>query len=292
MLDVAKLATLREVIERGSFSAAATALSLTQPAVSRQVSLLEARLGTQLVRRTRQGVLATEAGRLLADHAAAVMGRLALAEEQVAALAGVRTGHVRIGMFFSAFALVAPEVEAHAKRRHPGLDVSYALVDRRTAFRRLQSAELDLALVFEHPFEPDPPPPGIDVLALFDDPARVLLPAGHPLAAREALTLSELAGERWIRPIDGSAARLFDHVVGARKLLHAGHGDEPVETQVYVAAGSGVALAHELNVIVNPAGIAVRPLVDASPRMIQAAIATEQRAPAPRALLTLLAELR
>jgi hypothetical protein len=65
MLDVDKLATLREVIARGSFSAAATALSLTQPAVSRQVSVLEARLGTQLVRRTRQGVLATEAGALL-----------------------------------------------------------------------------------------------------------------------------------------------------------------------------------------------------------------------------------
>ena len=46
MLDVGKLATLREVIARGSFSAAATALSLTQPAVSRQVSVLEARLGT------------------------------------------------------------------------------------------------------------------------------------------------------------------------------------------------------------------------------------------------------
>src|SRR5215207_5977241 len=101
MLDVTKLATLREVIERGSFSAAATALSLTQPAVSRQVSLLEARLGTQLVRRTRQGVLPTEAGQRLADHAAAVIGRLSLAEAEIAALAGVQAGRVRIGMFFT-----------------------------------------------------------------------------------------------------------------------------------------------------------------------------------------------
>src|ERR671929_47068 len=64
MLDVAKLATLRAVVEHGSFSAAGEALVLTQPAVSRQVSLLERRLGTQLVRRTRQGVFPTEAGRL------------------------------------------------------------------------------------------------------------------------------------------------------------------------------------------------------------------------------------
>ena len=58
MLDAAKLATLRAVIAHGSFSAAGATLSLTQPAVSRQVSLLEAQLGTQLVRRTRQGVFA------------------------------------------------------------------------------------------------------------------------------------------------------------------------------------------------------------------------------------------
>src|SRR5213080_2915319 len=131
MLDVAKLATLREVIARGSFSAAGQALSLTQPAVSRQVSLLERRLGTQLVRRTRQGVVPTEAGRLLAEHAEAVLGRLARAEE---------------------------EVDALAEREHPGLRLEYALVDRRTAFRRLHAAELDVAMVFEHPSQPDPPP--------------------------------------------------------------------------------------------------------------------------------------
>src|SRR3954447_14045325 len=154
MLDVAKLATLREVIARGSFSAAGQALSLTQPAVSRQVSLLERRLGTQLVRRTRQGVLATEAGELLMLHTEAVLGRLELAETDVAALAGLRVGRVRIGMFFTAFAVLAPEVAAHAERRHPNLEVSYELVDRHTAFRRLQAAQLDLAAVFEYPFEP------------------------------------------------------------------------------------------------------------------------------------------
>src|SRR3712207_7983766 len=92
MLDVAKLATLRAVVRAGSFSAAGQALNLTQPAVSRQVSLLERRLGTQLVRRTQQGVHATEAGRVLVDHADAVLGRLALAEAEVADLAGLRRG--------------------------------------------------------------------------------------------------------------------------------------------------------------------------------------------------------
>jgi DNA-binding transcriptional LysR family regulator len=294
MLDVAKLATLREVIARGSFSAAGEALRLTQPAVSRQVSLLERRLGTQLVRRTRQGVVPTEAGRLLAEHAEAVLGRLARAEEEVAALAGLRTGTARVGMFFTAFAQVAPEVDALAEREHPGLRLEYALVDRRTAFRRLHAAELDVAMVFEHPSEPDPPPSGIELVPLFDDPATVLLPAGHPLAARPRLTLDELAGEPWVRAHEGSAARLLDHVLAGRRprLVLAGTGDEPVEGQVYVTAGAGVMLAHALNVIVNRDGTAIRPLTDAPPRRVQAAIAADQRAPAARAALALLQALR
>lgn len=292
MLDVGKLTTLREVVDRGSFSAAAAALSLTQPAVSRQVSLLEARLGLQLVTRTRQGVRATEAGELLLGHAEAVLARLELAEIELAALAGLRAGRVRIGMFFTAFAMLAPEVAAHVERRHPQLDVSYELVDRATAFRRLAAAELDLALVFEHPSEPLPPPPGIELLGLFDDPARVLLPVRHRLAGRDALTTGELRRERWVAPPEGSAARLLGHVVPGARVLHAGHGDEPVETQVHIAAGAGIALAHELNVLVNPARIAVRPLADGPARRIQAAIAAAQRAPAPRALLELLTSLR
>jgi DNA-binding transcriptional LysR family regulator len=150
-----------------------------------------------------------------------------------------------------------------------------------------------VALVFEHPSDSAPAPPGIELVPLYEDPATVLLAAGHRLAARPRLTLDELAGARWIRAHDGSAARLLDHVLAGRPapLVLAGHGDEPVEGQVYVAAGAGVMLAHALNVIVNPEGIAVRPLTDGPPRRIQAAIAADQRAPAARAAFALLREL-
>src|SRR3954447_12761513 len=110
MLDAGKLATLRAVIAHGSFSGAGEALSLTQPAVSRQVSLLERQLGTQLVRRTRQGVHATEAGRVLAGHAAEILGRVDAAEEEVAELAGLRRGRVRLGSFFNALVYLSAQV--------------------------------------------------------------------------------------------------------------------------------------------------------------------------------------
>jgi DNA-binding transcriptional LysR family regulator len=297
MFDVGRLATFRAVLAHGSFSAAGQALGLTQPAVSRQVSLLERQAGVRLLRRTRRGVRPTEAGRLLAGHADAVLDRLALASEQLAELAGLRRGRVRLGSFFTAFAQLTPTVVALAEARLPELAVEHVLVDRRTAFRGLAAGELDLALVFEHGFEPDPPPGDVELVPLFADPARVLLPARHPLAARPELAVEDLAGETWIRPHDGSAARLVDHVLAAAGLrpptLLAGHGDEPVETQVYVVAGDGIALAYRLNVIINPAEIAIRPLSGpAAPvRQVQAARLRDQHAPGALALLEILGEL-
>jgi DNA-binding transcriptional LysR family regulator len=302
MLDVGKLATLRAVVAHGSFSAAGHALNLTQPAVSRQVSLLERQVGTQLVRRTQQGVHATEAGRLLVEHADAILGRLALAEAQIADVAGLRRGRLRLGSFFTALVYLSSELAAVLEQRHPDLFAAQpdviedALVDRTAALRGLAAGEIDLAIVFEHAFEPDPAPDGVELVELFADPPRVLLPAGHRLAAEPELRARDLADETWVRAHRGSAARLVDHV--ARRggvdppLLLAGHGDEPVEAQAFVAAGRGITIAHDLNVLVAPDQIAVVPLAGGAPvRRVQAAIMREQRAPLARAALDALREV-
>src|SRR3954464_306971 len=315
MLDVGKLATFRAVVAHGSLSAARGALNLTQPAVSRQVSLLERRLGTQLVRRTQQGVLPTEAGRLLVEHADAILGRLAPAEAEVADVTGLRRGRLRLGSFFTALVYLSAELAVALEGRHPQLFagqagvVEDALVDRAAALRGLRAGELDLAIVFEHTFEaPALPPDDVELVALFDDPPRALLPAWHRLARSERVRARDLARDTWIRPHHGSAARLVDHVLhgaGLRPaLLHAGHGDEPVEAQAvrparrraagggepveaqaFVAAGRGVTIAHALNVLIAPPQIASVPLAGAPVRRVQAAIMRDQRAPLARAAL-------
>jgi DNA-binding transcriptional LysR family regulator len=302
MLDVAKLATLRAVVAHGSFSAAGAALGLTQPAVSRQVSLLERQAGTQLVRRTQQGVHPTEAGRLLVGHADAILGRLAVAEAQLADLTGLRSGHVRLGSFFSALVYLSAETTTMLEARHPDLFrrqsgvIEDELVDRETAFRRLAAGELDVAITFEHAFEAAPAPEDVEIVALYDDPPRVLLPATHRLAAAPAVAPRELANETWIRAHHGSAARLVDHVLRTADvdppLLGAGHGDEPVEAQAFIAAGRGVTVAHALNVLVSHEQIAVVPLAGGAPvRHIQAAIMRGQHAPTPRAVVEALRDV-
>jgi DNA-binding transcriptional LysR family regulator len=290
MLDIAKLATLRAVLRHASFSAAAQELHVTQPAVSRQVALLERQLGTLLVRRTPQGVHATEAGRILAGHADAVLARLDLAESELRELAGLRRGTVRLGSFLSALVHLSAEVGALLDAAHPGVELLDDLVDRAAALERVRRGALDLALVFEHDFEPAPPVDGVELHPLFDDPVRVVLPATHPLAGADAVAVADLAADTWVRPHEGSAARRLDHVLaraGVRPpVLLAGRGDEPFEAQALVAAGRGVALTHDLTVVVGRHELAIRPLRPAAGvRRVQVAVAPGRRPPAVTAVL-------
>src|SRR5918999_3788235 len=99
MLDVKQLRVLRAVAERGSFSAAADALAYTQPAVSQQIAALEKRAGTKLVDRLSRGVRLTDAGQVLVEHAEVVIARLAAAEAELDAIAGIRGGPVPLAPF-------------------------------------------------------------------------------------------------------------------------------------------------------------------------------------------------
>jgi DNA-binding transcriptional LysR family regulator len=296
MLDVAKLATLRAVVAHGSFSAAALALHLTQPAVSRQISVLERQLGTMLVRRTRQGVQPTEAGRILLGHTDAVLARLDRAESDVRELAGLGRGTVRLGSFFSALVHLSAELAALLGAAHPGVVLVDDLVDRAAALERLRHGSLDLAIVFEHDFEPALPVEGVELHPLFDDALRVVLPAHHRLAAHDSVAVEDLAEETWIRAHDGSAARRVDHVLaraGIRpSLLLAGRGDEPFEAQALVAAGKGIALTHDLTVVVGGHQLAIRPLAGSTGvRHVQAAVVPGPRPPATEAALLALLQV-
>ena len=296
MLDVTKLATLRAVVAEGSFSAAGKRLALTQPAVSRQISVLEAQVGLQLVRRTQRGVQATEAGRLLAGHAEVIMERLALAGAQLDELRGLRRGTVRLGSFFTALVHLSVELGGALEESGHDIRIQDDLVDRDTAYDKLRAGELDVALVFEPGFAAGAPPDGIELVPLFDDPLRVLLPPSHALAGRQRVALAALAGDTWIRPHDGSAAELVDHALRiaglAPPLLLAGHGDEPVELQALVAAGRGVTVAYDLNVLITQHRLAVRPTEPAvAPRTIAAATVNGYRPPAVGAVLEILQDL-
>ncbi len=124
MHDLRRLRAFHAVAERRSFSEAALALGYAQSVVSHHVAALEQEFGLTLVDRTRRPVGLTEAGERLNEHAAAVLGQVSTAEEELRALAGLLTGTVRVGAFLSACTSFVPQALARFEAAHPDVDVA------------------------------------------------------------------------------------------------------------------------------------------------------------------------
>jgi molybdate transport repressor ModE-like protein len=151
MLDLRRLTVLRAVAREGSFSAAARALDYTQPAVSHHISRLEQEVGTTLLLRTPRGVRLTDAGEALVQHAEAVITRLSAAEDEVAEIAGLRTGRVRVAAFPSGSATLIPAAARALRDAHPGVSLTLEEAEPPEALELLRTGEVDVALTFSYP---------------------------------------------------------------------------------------------------------------------------------------------
>ena len=276
MLDVRRLRVLSEVAARGSFSAAADALTLTQSAVSQHVAALEREVGVPLIERGTRPVELTEAGYALTRHATGIFARLDGAEQELGEIAGRRHGRLRFGSFPTALATLVPPAFAQFRRHHP--EVTLTVVDDhlQRLIPRLEAGELDLALIYDHEALPDIAARDLDRTPLLDDVFRAVLPSGHRLnRRRRPLELSDLSGEPWIggaptsawHRIVGHACRLagFEPQVGFAS-------DDHIAVQALVAAELGVSVIPGLAVAHPLPGVEVRTLGPGAPiRHISAA---------------------
>src|SRR3954452_3231560 len=156
MLDVRRLRVLREVAARGSFSAAAESLAYTQSAVSQQIAALEREAGTRLVERNARGVRLTDAGRALVDHADVILARLADAEAELEAIAGLRGGRLRLAAFPRAGASPVPAAIAGFPQRPPGVERTLEPAEPAPGLAKLRVGEVDIALDIAVAFRPLP----------------------------------------------------------------------------------------------------------------------------------------
>jgi DNA-binding transcriptional LysR family regulator len=138
------------VARHGSVTAAAHALNYAQPSVSHHLSRLEAETGTKLVQRAGRGIRLTDAGRLLAERATEVIGRLDAAENELAVFAGLRAGRLRLAAFPSALGTIVPAAAAILHERHPSVDLRLTEAEPPEAVRMLRAGYVDVALVFRH----------------------------------------------------------------------------------------------------------------------------------------------
>jgi DNA-binding transcriptional LysR family regulator len=146
-LNLDQLSTFVEVIERGSFSAAADRLDLTQPAVSLQVRQLEKRLGVRLIERVGRRARPTAAGTELLAHARLIAGAVTAAEESLAPYASGTLGRVRIGTGATACIHFLPSVLRDLRKRFPALEITISTGNATDVLRRLEDNTLDLGLV-------------------------------------------------------------------------------------------------------------------------------------------------
>lgn len=198
-VSLTALRVFREVAERGTLTAAATALGYTQSAVSRQIASLERAAGAPLLERRHDGVRLTPAGRVVVRRAATVIDQIDSTARELAGLPDEH-GTVRLGWFASAGAVLVPRALAALRRTHPSITVITREGSTPAQVRALRAGTIDLAvLASAPPFRPpDTETPALELRTLAERSLQVAVPADHPLARGEYIDVADLNGRRWI----------------------------------------------------------------------------------------------
>ncbi|MCW2967647.1 MAG: LysR family transcriptional regulator [Solirubrobacteraceae bacterium] len=296
MLDVRRLRVLKEVAAKGSFSAAAESLAYTQSAVSQQIAALEREAGLQLVDRSARGVHLTDAGRVLLGHADDILRRLSDAEAELEAMAGLRGGRLRLVAFPSAGASIMPEAIARFRERHPAVEMTLGPAEPDEAVEALRAGEADVGMTIETTWA-KPGDDGVERTHLLDDPMYLVLPAGHPQAAKRNVSVRDVAEEAWI--LGSADASCPDSQILMRACNAAGfepriafQSDDYNAIQGFVAAGVGVCLIPDLALTNVRRDVVVRSLGPKAPVRRISAISTAGGfcSPAKQAMLDILVE--
>jgi DNA-binding transcriptional LysR family regulator len=202
MLEPRRLLTFREVARRGSFSRAAEALALTQPAVSQQVGALEREVGAPLLHRGPGGLTLTPEGELLLGHADALAARLRAADAQLGELGAARDARLRIGAFPSALATVVPDAIAARRAGGSGPAVAFEAIEGSSAdvAAGVREGRLHVGVCFEDASAPPREHPDVRRHELGMEPMDAAVGPGHPLARRRRIKLAALADDTWCAP--------------------------------------------------------------------------------------------
>lgn len=272
---VRALRVLTEVARCGTFSDAARALGITQSAASQHVTALEREAGLTLLDRGTRPLELTEAGRVLARSSTAIQTQLEDAQQSLDELVGRSAGRLRLGSFPTALTSFVPHALQLLRSRHRGLQLTVIDDHMPALLPRLETGELDMAVIYEQQATSRGRGRGPVIVPLFDDPYRVLLPARHRLAGfEEPLRLADLRGEDWVGGRAGSAwFRIL--LLSCRRagfepqtLLAT---DDHRAVHAFVAAGLGIGVVPGLAAEHAPRGVVVRDLRDAPLRRISVA---------------------
>lgn len=277
MLDVTRLRVLDAVARLGSVTAAARELGYSQPSISHHLARLEAETGAQLLQRAGRGIRLTQAGHLLADRAAEIIGRIDAADAELSAHVGLTAGRVRLAGFASAIASLVPPAGAMLKRDHPGLEIGITDTHPPDALE-LRTGKVELAIIFRYD-DVDDEPSNIRLHHLLDDPM-------YLLANRRVRGLASQRNAPWVAGCERCRGHLIALCATAGfepQMVY--ESDDMVLIQSLVAAGLCVATLPGLALRAHHSDGVLATKLNVLPRRVYAATYGDSDPPAVAALL-------
>jgi DNA-binding transcriptional LysR family regulator len=244
VLDIRRLQVLLAIVELGSVTAAAEALTYTPSAISQQLRRLEHDVGQPLMRRHARGMVPTEAGVVLSVHARKVLRQLDAAQADLDEIAGLRRGQVVLGTFPTVASSFLPLVVRRFRQLHPEIRLDIRSAREGQLVDWLEDGTVDLSLLWDYEWR-RLDPAELQLAELFEDPTVLVVAADHPLARRRRVDIADLTDEHWIVRAEHPVREVLH-----RSALAAGfepkvsfQANDYQEAQAMVSVGLGVALA-------------------------------------------------
>src|SRR3954454_3361246 len=262
-LDLRRLRLLRELEERGTLWAVASALGYSPSAVSQQLAVLEKEVGVPLLEKAGRGVRLTDAGRLLSHHAGVLLSAAEAARSDLASLTGEVRGTVRAGGLQSATRRLLIPAVARMLTDHPQVRVEVSELELEQALPELRLGTLDVVISDEYDGHPRPRPAGLRFELLLEEPLKLVLPAAHPLASHGGpVPVEALRHDVWAdsEPNTGHHALVIStcrSLGGYEPDLRHHSNDADVQLELVRAAGA-VALMPALTLPAADPALAVR----------------------------------
>jgi len=246
MLSLYKLEIFASVVQSGSFSAAASRLYMTQPAVSQHIQDLENHLGTRLFDRGRRGVRLTDAGTQLYDYTLRILRLVAEAEAAVTDVEHLSGGQVNIGATPGVSVYLLPDWLRGFRARYPNLAVTLQTDVTSQIASGVLAHRLDIGFVEGELEEINQN--GLGHITLAPISLFVITPADHPLQSETALTLVALDGQAFITRQPRSRTRIWlDRVLSAQNINPriVAEFDNPEAIKQAVMSGLGISVLPE-----------------------------------------------